>query len=550
MTDLEPPEDSLPFDVLAAYLDSLQSGASPNREQVLEQWPELASAIDCLEALDALAGPSPMQGLPTASDSPTVGFVSSGPRSEAADDLAWREFGDYEILDEIGRGGMGVVYRARQKSLNRVVAVKMISSYLASPRDVRRFQTEAQAAAGLHHPNIVGVHEVGQFRGQHYFAMEYVEGESLAARLTRGESSIDDNVRLLAAVARAVDQLHQHGVIHRDLKPSNILLDQAGRPAVTDFGLAKMFTSDSRDTLWPPGAVVGTALYMPPEQAAGQSDNVGPRSDVYSLGVILYEILTGRTPFQGDSPVEILMQVRDSEPPLPKALNPLAPRELEFVCMKCLAKEPGKRYASSAALAEDLERFLMGEGVEARPPNPWGRFKRWARRVPALATRLSGIGVFYLVETLNFARGGVEAEFHLQVTAVLLLWVLASAGFQRLLKRPAWAAATPFAWSATDAALLLSLLLISNGLGSPMTIGFFLVVGAAGLWVQRRLVWFATAATIAAYGFLAIREGNLAEEYIRHIYFVVALLVLGAIVAYQVSRFRALSKFCETSLPR
>jgi predicted Ser/Thr protein kinase len=279
------------------------------------------------------------------------------------------KFGDYELQQEIGRGGMGVVYRAQQASLGREVAVKMIlRGQLASQADRERFEAEAQAAARLDHPGIVPVYEVGEIDSRPYFSMKHVRGTTLAQRLAEGPLPPREAARMLATVARAIHFAHMRGVLHRDLKPSNILLDEHGEPHVTDFGLAKQITDAA--TLTKTGAVLGTPAYMAPEQAAGARGQVGPRSDVYSLGVILYHMLTGRPPFQAASPAEMVMLVLEQDPVPPRMLNPKADRDLEMICLRCLQKPADLRYASAAALADDLEAYLNDESISARS----GRF--------------------------------------------------------------------------------------------------------------------------------------------------------------------------------
>jgi serine/threonine protein kinase len=276
-----------------------------------------------------------------------------------------RTFGNYELLEELGRGGMGVVYRARQKGLNRIVALKMaLRTEAKSAADLVRFRSEAEAAARLDHPGIVPVYEAGEQDGQFYFTMKLVDGTSLNQRLAEGPLPPREAAALLAPVCRAIHFAHQQGVLHRDLKPANILIDSEGRPHVSDFGLAKRIEMDSDLTLT--GAIIGTPSYMAPEQAAGTRGKLGPASDVYSLGMILYQMLTGRPAFQAASPVDTVLLVLEQEPLPPRVLNPKADPELEMIALKCLQKPVDLRYASAAALADDLEAYLADEPISAR----------------------------------------------------------------------------------------------------------------------------------------------------------------------------------------
>ncbi|MGO9919624.1 MAG: protein kinase domain-containing protein [Isosphaeraceae bacterium] len=312
-----------------------------------------------------------------------------------------RYFGDYEIVREIARGGMGVVFQARQFSLNRPVALKMIlAGQLADDSDIKRFYTEAEAAANLDHPGIVPIYEVGQHEGQHYFSMGFVEGQSLSQRLAEGPLPAREAAELIRRVSAAIEYAHQRGVIHRDLKPANILLDQAGNPRVTDFGLAKKLEGDSG--LTGSGQIMGTPSYMPPEQAGGKRGEVGPAADVYALGATLYALVTGRPPFQAATAIDTVIQVICDEPVPPRRLNASIPRDLETICLKCLEKGQLRRYASASDLAVDLGRYLAGEPITARPVTRSERAVKWARRRPAIAALL---GLVTLVTALGL--GGV-----------------------------------------------------------------------------------------------------------------------------------------------
>jgi ABC-type amino acid transport substrate-binding protein len=352
---------------------------------------------------------------------PTEG---SAPGSSAATpaETAGHEIGDYELLVEIARGGMGVVYRARQKSLRRLVAVKMIlAGHLASPAEVKRFYTEAEAAANLDHPHIVPIYEVGEHQGQHFFSMKLVEGGSLSQHLPRLRQDPRAVAQLMATLAGAVHYAHQHGILHRDLKPANVLLDDQHQPHITDFGLARRVARDTptpERRLTQTGAIMGTPNYMAPEQAAGKKE-LTPACDVYSLGAILYELLTGRPPFVADSTLEVLMQVQQSEPIPPRALEPSIPRDLETICLKCLEKEPARRYPTAGALADDLLRFANGQPIQARSPGRLERAWLWCRRNSGLAglSAVAGgllIAVVALLAVLLWPRSGPSADASLR----------------------------------------------------------------------------------------------------------------------------------------
>jgi WD40 repeat protein/serine/threonine protein kinase len=394
-------------EVIADYLRAVHAGEAPDPQQWLALYPDLAAELAEFfadrEQVERLARP-----LRTIVSGAVVGTIG-GP---------WR---DYELLEEIGRGGMGVVYRARQIHPSRVVALKMIrGGQFASRADVQRFQSEAEAAASLDHPHIMPIYEVGEEQSQHYFSMKLIDGQSLAQRLQPGQASsgleIRELVKILAEVARAVHYAHQRGILHRDLKPGNILLESRARngtspvPYVTDFGLAKRVADD--DTGSQSGSIVGTASYMAPEQAAG-GKGLTTAADVYSLGAILYEMLTGRPPFREETPLETLVQVREREPARPSSVHPQVDRDLETICLKCLDKDPHRRYGSAEALAEEFDRWLTGEPIEARSVSGLERAWRRCKRNPVVSSLLAAVvlvAVVGLAGVLSQWQAAVASE--------------------------------------------------------------------------------------------------------------------------------------------
>ncbi|HEX5272453.1 MAG TPA: serine/threonine-protein kinase, partial [Gemmataceae bacterium] len=337
----------------------------------------------------------PLAGWPADATPPAAGELVPLAPPDAADFLEppagpgeLGRLGSYTVLKVLGAGGMGVVFQARQARPRRQVGLKMIlKGPLAGHERLARFRAETELAARLQHPNIVPIYEAGEHQGRPSYPMELLEGGSLARQLAATPLDPIAAARLLEAVARAVEHAHSRGVVHRDLKPSNVLLAADGTPKVADFGLAKSLAADGESSgacRTETGALLGTPAYMAPEQAGG-GDGAGPAADVYALGAILYEALTGRPPFRAATVLQTLEQVRTCEPVPPGRLQPGLPRDLQTVCLKCLEKEPGRRYASAREFADDLLRFLAGEPVRARPAGPARRLLTWARRRPALA---------------------------------------------------------------------------------------------------------------------------------------------------------------------
>lgn len=331
------------------------------------------------------------------------------PTSDLAKPSLPRSFGSYELLEEVARGGMGIVYRARPTDLNRLVAVKVLTAGpFAAPELIKRFRTEADVLAKLDHPNIVPIHEVGECEGQAFFSMKFVAGGSLAQRVANAPSPFSnrDAARLVVKLARAVHYAHQHGILHRDIKPGNVLVDSNGEPHLTDFGLARLVEQDS--TLTRTMAMLGTPSYMSPEQARGESKQLTTATDVYGLGAVLYELLAGRPPFVGGTTMETVRHVLDQEPARPSSIQPGADRDLETICLKCLEKEASRRYGSAEALAEDLERWLQHEPILARPVSGAERVVKWMSRNPVV-TFFAAITILVIATSvIMLARANVR----------------------------------------------------------------------------------------------------------------------------------------------
>jgi serine/threonine protein kinase len=298
------------------------------------------------------------------------------------------DFGDYELLEKVGGGGQGLVYRARQKSLNRTVALKIVAlGQLATKRHLKRFRLEAQAAARLDHPSIVPIYEIGERDGSCYFSMKLVEGGPLDQIVKREPMPARRAAELIAKVARTVHYAHERGILHRDIKPGNILLDTNGEPYLTDFGLARLIESENSVTHTLD--VLGTPSYMAPEQAVGNNAAVSKATDVYGLGAVLYQLMTGHPPFAGGTTYETIRLLENTEPRQPRLLNPKIDRDLSTICLKCLEKRPERRYSSALALAADVERWLKHEPIQARRTGIFARGKKWVRRNPAIAALIT-----------------------------------------------------------------------------------------------------------------------------------------------------------------
>jgi eukaryotic-like serine/threonine-protein kinase len=479
--------------------------------------------------------------------------------------------GKYELLEEIARGGMGIVYKARDTRLKRLVALKMILAGQRATADEReRFRREAELAGNLDHPNIVRIFEVEEHEGCPYFIMQLVEGDSLATQIkkkAREKSPYEPKAaaHVMVTIARAVHYAHKQGFLHCDLKPSNILIDREGRPLVTDFGLARRTSEDSSLTI--SGAILGTPSYMAPEQATGSRKQLNPGTDVYGLGAILYELLTGRAPFRAGTIMETVVDVLERDPAPPRALRPEIPRELESICLKCLEKAPHDRYNSAATLADELEKFLQGEVIDATTLIP--RLRRWNRREPELVARLGGLGLVALIAHFNYLFLADTPNFwlHYRVEGVLGLWAASALMFQVLLRTGWRSDHVRVFWSAADILFLTLELKLFESLEptgvvrfeTTLLVGYPLMIAASGLWWRVKLVWITTLLAAIAYCWLYVdtaltwRDGQVkwqpSPDLQHSNIFLAGLVLTGYVVARQVKRILLLSQYYEHRPP-
>ena len=483
-----------------------------------------------------------------------------------ADVNASAMIGDYELIDEIARGGMGVVYRARHSGLKRLVALKMIlSGSMATYEERERFLREAELAANLDHPSIVPIYEVGEHENRPFFSMKLVEGSSLSKQANRFRNDPHAAARLTSTLARALHYAHGRGFLHCDLKPSNVLIDSQGKPYITDFGLARRTGEDS--SLSVSGAILGTPSYMAPEQATGSRASLGPATDVYGLGAILYELLTGRPPFRTPTIMETVVQVLERDPAPPRELRPEIPRELESICLKCLEKSPKERYPSADAMAQELDNYLQGNGIAST--GILSKLRRWNRREPELVARLGGLGLMAIMTQTNYyISPHPDPRLHWTIQGVLGFWALLSILFQMLLRTGFWSDRVRVLWSAADILCLTIELKLLERVGpasdfsgslvhveTTLLVGYPLLIAASGLWWRLNLVWITTTMTMIAYGWIYIdatlswREGRFTwrecPDLVHPNIFLAGLLLTGYVVLRQVKRILALSRYYE-----
>jgi serine/threonine-protein kinase len=512
---------------------------------------------------------------------------SSASRIASIEGLVGEQFGGYVLEEAIGRGGMGVVFRARQLEPRRTVALKLMrAGALAAPDELKRFEHEAHAVAALDHPGIVPVFEYGQIEGIRYFSMPWVQGESLEVVLKQGVLEPREAARVALEVADAVAYAHDRGIIHRDLKPSNILVDRAGgrrssasassdssvgstvglggdssasgsTPSaadasgrlarttlrIADFGLAKSI--DSGDDLTHTGQVMGTPGYMAPEQAWGEQSRIGKPTDVYAIGAILYRALTGKLPVEGTNFLETILKTRDLEPTTTRKYVAGVPRALDAICLKCLEREPSRRYADAGELAADLRAFQREEPIKASRPGVVQRIRRWNRTYPFLASHVWGLLFLFVIVQLNWLTMGSELTYHLRISGMLVAWLLLAIGLQVFVAGKALQQPVAAIWLALDAAIMTIFLLVTKHDPSQLLIGYPTLTLASALFEKVRSVAVMTGVTMLAHASLLVLRPELCDPWSHAVLFQALLLIIGFLAASLVRRIKQYRRIFE-----
>ena len=537
------------YELLILELFLLQDeGESPRIQDYLDRFPNEQAIVKDAFSKKQVSIPLVQKG-PDFYESPTLRIDSSStPISDNSETPDFKSFGNYELIEEIARGGMGVVYRARHKRLNRLVAVKMIlSGRFASPTEVRRFIQEVETAASLDHPNIVPVYEIGEHESQPFYSMKLVQGESLAQHSIKISKDMVSIARIMATVARAIHYAHVRGFLHRDIKPSNIMVDTDGTAYIMDFGLS--INMNCNLNLSGSGAIMGTPSYMSPEQATGQKMPLTERIDIYSLGAVLYELMVGRPPFRSQTVLETLIQVMEREPSLPSQIVRGIPDDLEAICMKCLCKSPDERYQSADELACDLEKFAKGENLNLRPKGVLMKIRQWTRRSPDLAARFGGFLLFGTFVQINYYLNTVpNANSRFLVSLITILWGMGAYGFHLMLKREKNVESVRMLWLGSEVVLLTVILGIQNNPQSMGVVIYPLLIAASGLWYRENIVWKITGLSAIAYSALIFNffMRNEAATLPSSANIVMgSLFITGFVVSQQVKRLWAISSYYE-----
>jgi eukaryotic-like serine/threonine-protein kinase len=539
-------------ELLLRLLEAWERGDSDDLERIRHEHPEHADSIfdflndqaQCRDILGAIRD----QTSPLA-DSATVQW---NPQDSNQDHSQWSltslrnakfpvRFGDYSLVSEIGRGGMGIVFKAEHRRLKRVVALKVMrSGELSNEEELARFRGEAESSAAIEHPNIVSIYEVGEARGLTYYTMTFVDGENLSALIRCQPLAFKESARIVAQIADAVEAAHRIGIIHRDLKPSNILIDRNRDPYLIDFGLAK--GAGTNQALTSTGQILGTPAYMAPEQA--RCEDLTPASDIYSLGAVLYELAAGQAPFSGPTPVDILLQVLNLDPPSPRKVNPQVPRALAVIISRAMNEDPARRYGSARAMQDDLRRFILDEPIEQPQPTFIERVHLWWRREPVLVSHLIAIlTVLVIVLTSKLLSEQVSQNAQWVIT-LLPVWAAGSYLFQQLSISERYQTAAYWGWAAFDVVVYTTLIFIAEPPRGLLLIGYPMMIGASGLLYRVRFVVFVTAMCIAGFAILlATVNDSLTEQPEFCVIYTSGLVVLALCLISMIRRVRGLADY-------
>ena len=543
--------------VIAEVVRRTETDDAPCKEEYLAKYPEFADELsEFFEMHERLFEPRDTQqlretlALPRQTEVPEPQTLANQPttRISTSGSLASNPpqfLGDYEILEEIDRGGMGVVYKARHQQLNRVVALKLIrSGELASTEEVQRFLSEAEAAASLSHPGIVPIYEVGTYEGLVFYTMAFIEGQSLAELVADGPIDPTDAVRITHKLCNAVEFAHQSGIYHRDLKPANVLINDCGQPVIIDFGLAKIKSHD--DSITATGQMLGTPAYMAPEHASGKVRNAGPAADVYALGAILYYLCTGEPPFTGRTAFDVLIQVLDRRPPKPSKLNKQVSREVDQICSRMLEKEPVLRYTSAAELARELQRILTGEPIDMPEETLSQRMVHWWQREPILVAHVAGIGLTTLiVVAAQIYKPDALTPFYSRLV-LLLAWLAVSFALQFSVDRLRLRHVAILGWLTTDVVVYTTLIVFARPPRSMLLIGYPMMIVASSLFYQGRYTLFNTLMCILGFSVLAAcYPQELLLRWDFGAIFVCGMIVICLCMLAMIHRLRGLSRFYE-----
>ncbi len=547
--DLE--EDAEFQRLLVRCLELTQRGGSVDREQLRSEHPEYAESIcQFLDNQDAFQGVFGRRAVDADAFDDQATLYSGDP-TETSSGSVWSfarlgeanfpvSFGDYSLLEEIDRGGMGIVFKARHEQLNRIVALKILrAGELSNEDELARFRAEAEASASINHPNIISIYEVGEFSGLVYFTMAFIEGRDLGKLIQARTLDPKEAARIVSSVAHAVDAAHRGGIIHRDLKPSNILLDARREPYLIDFGLAK---TGNTVALTCTGQILGTPAYMSPEQARG--DILTPASDVYSLGAVLYEAIAGQPPFTGPTPIDVLLQVLNREPATPRKLNNKVPRALEMIILRAMEKSPQGRYESAADLQSDLQRFILDEPIERPRPTVWERAETWWRREPVLVSHLCGTLAVLLIVVGALVVRGVQSPNAPWIVTLLAVWAGASIVLQRLSVIRRYQEIVQWGWAAFDVIIFTTLIYIAAPPRGLLLVGYPMMIAASGLFYRTRFVVFVTTMCILGFCFLcATVDDSLTERPEFGIIYISGLVVLGSCLISMIRRIRGFADY-------